>query len=312
MYRLLVGAVTAAGSLALVGGAMVATAAPSAASDGGGNSAYGASAPAGVVTSPPLALATAGGPNVVTVRNMRISDLLTTGLTQDMASTVTAFSRVDSVRVSRAADGDSVLLTADEISSTCRSDSRTANASIVHGVLKVDGMITHLPQHPSAGQTIPVDGLGTLVMNEQISAPGDGVEVQGAVLRLGDVGGPMMSGLEMDGILTQDLYLAVSVCSNPGDVGNTVAVTNPGGQTSDAASAITPLPIFATDTDPGQVITYTATGLPPGLSIDSATGVITGTPTTDTGSPFTVTVTATDTSGASGSTTFTWFINDSS
>ena len=50
--------------------------------------------------------------------------------------------------------------------------------------------------------------------------------------------------------------------------------------------------------------------LPTGLSIDSSTGLITGTPTTHTGSPFSVTITVTDTTGGFGSTTFTWTINN--
>jgi hypothetical protein len=310
MNRLLVGTVTAAGSLVLAGGALVAAAPPAAAGPGpvGGNSSYGASAPEGLVTSPPLALASASGPNVVTVRTMRINGLLSTGLTNDMASTVTAFSRVDSVVFFPTAPAHTVSLTADEVSSTCRSDTRTANASIVNGVLNVGGMITHLPQHPSVGQTIPVGDLGTITMNNQISAPGGGVEVQGIHLRLGELGSPMR-GLEEDG-LSEDLYLAVSVCSSPGSLGNTVTVINPGGQTDDVDSSIEPVDIVATDSDPGQVLTYAATGLPPGLTINPTTGVISGTPTTATGSPFSVTVHATDTTGATGSTTFTWVIND--
>ena len=53
-------------------------------------------------------------------------------------------------------------------------------------------------------------------------------------------------------------------------------------------------------TDPdGDVLTFSASGLPPGLSIDPTTGVISGTPSTTVGSPFTVTLTATDPQGAS-------------
>lgn len=52
--------------------------------------------------------------------------------------------------------------------------------------------------------------------------------------------------------------------------------------------------------------TYTATGLPPGLSIDAGTGVISGVTTADTGS-YTVTVTVTDHSRVSATTDpFTW------
>ncbi|HEY6790564.1 MAG TPA: putative Ig domain-containing protein, partial [Trebonia sp.] len=90
--------------------------------------------------------------------------------------------------------------------------------------------------------------------------------------------------------------------------GNTVTVTNPGSQAGTVGTAAS-LQISATDSASGQTLTYTASGLPAGLSIASATGLITGTPTTAATS--TVTVTATDTTGAAGSATFTWAINAS-
>ncbi len=40
------------------------------------------------------------------------------------------------------------------------------------------------------------------------------------------------------------------------------------------------LQIHATDSASGQTLTYSATGLPAGLSINSSTGLISGTPTT--------------------------------
>jgi hypothetical protein len=85
----------------------------------------------------------------------------------------------------------------------------------------------------------------------------------------------------------------------------TVSVTNPGDQTSTVGSSVD-LPITASDSD-GGTLTYTGTGLPAGLTINSASGAITGTPTTAGSS--TVTVTATDATGPSGSATFTWTIN---
>jgi O-glycosyl hydrolase len=94
----------------------------------------------------------------------------------------------------------------------------------------------------------------------------------------------------------------------PGGVvsGNTVTVTNPGSQSGVAGTPISGLQIQGSDSATGQTLTYTATGLPPGLSISSS-GLITGTPTT--GGAFTTTVTATDSTGASGSTTFAWSIS---
>jgi Putative Ig domain/PLD-like domain len=87
---------------------------------------------------------------------------------------------------------------------------------------------------------------------------------------------------------------------------NTVTVTNPGNQTGAAGTAAS-LQMSATDSASGQSLTYTATGLPAGLSISSATGLISGTPTT--ANAYTVTVTATDTTGASGSASFGWTIS---
>ena len=86
---------------------------------------------------------------------------------------------------------------------------------------------------------------------------------------------------------------------------NTVTVTNPGNQTGAIGTPVS-LQIQATDSAPGQTLTFTATGLPQGLTINSSTGLISGTPTKRGNS--TVTVTATDTTNASGSTTFTWTI----
>jgi hypothetical protein len=97
--------------------------------------------------------------------------------------------------------------------------------------------------------------------------------------------------------------------SNSASTGNTITVTSPGNQTGTVGTAISGLQISATDSATGQTLTYTAAGLPAGLSISSA-GLISGTPTTaGTGQ---VTVTATDTTGAFGTVTFTWTINAAS
>jgi hypothetical protein len=91
-----------------------------------------------------------------------------------------------------------------------------------------------------------------------------------------------------------------------GPAGNTVTVTNPGNQAGTVGTAVS-LPVHATDSAAGQTLGYSASGLPAGLSIDSSTGLISGTPTTAATSS--VTVTATDTTGASGSASFTWTIS---
>jgi O-glycosyl hydrolase len=91
--------------------------------------------------------------------------------------------------------------------------------------------------------------------------------------------------------------------------GNTVTVTSPGNQTGTVGTAAS-VQVHASDSASGQTLAYTASGLPAGLSINSSTGLISGTPTT--AGTSTVTVTATDTTGASGSATFTWTIGSGS
>src|SRR6516225_3213289 len=85
---------------------------------------------------------------------------------------------------------------------------------------------------------------------------------------------------------------------------HTITVINPGNQagTVDIAAS---LQIQATDSVAGQTLTYAATGLPAGLSINSSTGLITGTPTTIGTSNVTVTAKA----GVTGSAAFTWTIS---
>ncbi len=91
-----------------------------------------------------------------------------------------------------------------------------------------------------------------------------------------------------------------------GGGGNTVTVTNPGSQTWTVGTAVS-LQVHASDSASGQTLTYSATGLPGGLSINASSGLISGTPNaTGSGS---ATVTAKDTTGASGSATFSWTVN---
>jgi subtilisin family serine protease len=86
-----------------------------------------------------------------------------------------------------------------------------------------------------------------------------------------------------------------------------VSVTNPGSRSGTVGTAITSFTLTASGGTPPY--TWSATGLPPGLSIGTSTGTVSGTPTT--AGTFTVTATATDTAAVSGSTTFTFTISPS-
>lgn len=100
----------------------------------------------------------------------------------------------------------------------------------------------------------------------------------------------------------------VTAFTSGGTTGNTVTVTSPGSQTGTVGTALS-LQIKASDSASGQTLTYSAAGLPAGLSISSSTGLITGKPATAGTSR--VTVTAKDTTGASGSASFSWVISTS-
>ncbi|TWP38059.1 hypothetical protein FGL98_04215 [Leekyejoonella antrihumi] len=82
----------------------------------------------------------------------------------------------------------------------------------------------------------------------------------------------------------------------------TVAVTNPGSKSSQVNTPVSLQMAASGGTAP---YTWSASGLPTGLSISSS-GLITGTPTTAATSS--VTVTATDAAGAKGSVTFSWAV----
>ena len=88
-----------------------------------------------------------------------------------------------------------------------------------------------------------------------------------------------------------------------GGTGGSVSVGNPGNQTGTVGTAASLTLSASGGTAP---YTWTASGLPTGLSISSG-GVISGTPSAS--GSFSVTVTATDSTSLTGSASFTWTIN---
>lgn len=89
-----------------------------------------------------------------------------------------------------------------------------------------------------------------------------------------------------------------------GTATESVLVANPGNQASTVGTAVS-LQLSAADSAK-KALTYTATGLPAGLSISPSTGLVTGTPTTATTG---TTVTVTASSGtASAKASFSWVV----
>ena len=97
------------------------------------------------------------------------------------------------------------------------------------------------------------------------------------------------------------------VNGSTGPGGNTVTVTSPGNQNTATGSSVN-LTVTGSDSA-GAALSWSATGLPTGLSINASTGVISG--TANTAGTYSVTVTAQDSTGASGSASFTWTVGSS-
>jgi beta-glucosidase len=110
-------------------------------------------------------------------------------------------------------------------------------------------------------------------------------------------------GIEV-GDSNASLPLSGTLSVGSSQLGQPVTITSPGPQEEIAGTPVS-VPVSATDSNSGQTLTFSATGLPAGTSISSS-GTITGTPTT--AGTSTVTVTAADGTGAFASTSFTWTV----
>ena len=90
---------------------------------------------------------------------------------------------------------------------------------------------------------------------------------------------------------------------NPG----LVTLLDPGPQQAAAGTAISPVQVTPVTAGPAVTPAYSASGLPPGLALNAATGQITGTPSAL--GTYTVTVTAQDSAGTAGQVTFGWDVH---
>src|SRR6202012_325049 len=113
--------------------------------------------------------------------------------------------------------------------------------------------------------------------------------------------GQIAAGASGAGVSLANTAVSANVPANSGVPGaETVGVVNPFGYSSPKGAAVS-FAMQAVDSNSAQTLTFTATGLPPGFSIAS-NGTISGTGSTL--GTYTVTVTAKDTAGVSGSATF--------
>jgi beta-glucosidase len=112
-------------------------------------------------------------------------------------------------------------------------------------------------------------------------------------------------GIEV-GDSSANLPLSGTLAVSSSQLGQPVSLANPGPQASLVNQSASTVSLSGTDATSGQTLTYSAAGLPAGLSISSS-GVISGTPTANGTS--TVTVTAKDGNGAYATQSFVWTVS---
>jgi beta-glucosidase len=102
-----------------------------------------------------------------------------------------------------------------------------------------------------------------------------------------------------------NLPLSGTLSVSSAQLGRPVTIASPGPQEGIAGSPVS-VAIPASDSNSRKSLSYAATGLPAGLSISPTSGTIAGLPTTPGTS--TVRLTASDSTGAFATTTFTWTV----
>ena len=187
----------------------------------------------------------------------------------------------------------------------------TAWAAVNVGSLPTGGVTVTNPgnQSTATGSAVSLQvhatgGTGTLTYSATGLPAGLSISSSGLIS-----GTPTTAGTSSVTVTAKDSTNATGSASFSWTVstttGNAVNVTNPGSQTGTVGTPAS-LQISASDSASGQTLTYSATGLPAGLSINAATGLISGTPTT--AGTSSVTVTAKDSTNATGSASFSWTV----
>ena len=177
-----------------------------------------------------------------------------------------------------------------------------------------------------------VDGEPVSIVPDFVDPDGDALSYSAAGLPAGlsidPATGEITGTVDNSASQVNDGVYVVSVTADDGNGGTTtdeftLSVTNPApivdtpiGPTAASDGDVVSITSAFSDPD-GDVLTYTATGLPTGLSIDSATGEITGTieNSSSQGGPngdgvYTVTVTADDGEGGTVTDTFEYIVTN--
>jgi hypothetical protein len=169
MKRTIRGAIKVASSLGLAGGILVAAALPAAAASPNRSNAVEAT---GLISVSPQAEATFPGTSPVTVANINLVGLVSTGVVTDTAGATSASSHIDdaSAPLTRTSG-----LSATTITSSCSFNTNTAvvsgTASITGGVVKVLGVtVLTLASNPAPNTTVTVPGVATITLNRQTTA----------------------------------------------------------------------------------------------------------------------------------------------
>jgi hypothetical protein len=192
------GLVKTAASISLAGGILTAAAGPAFAA--APNEAYAAAA-TGLISVSPLAEATSSGTSPVTLANINVAGLVTTGIVTDTADGTSASSTIANAAVTLSAIAS---LTATTVSSSCSFDTDTdtvsGTASLAGASFTVLGIPTSLAANPAPNTTVGIPGIATLVLNQQTTA-GDGTLTVNAlaITLLGS---------------TQTLTLGTSICND--------------------------------------------------------------------------------------------------
>ncbi|HVS36138.1 MAG TPA: putative Ig domain-containing protein [Gemmataceae bacterium] len=164
---------------------------------------------------------------------------------------------------------------------------------------------TQPPVLTSPGDQTNAVGDGVSLSLSATDANGDPLTCTAASLPAGlslDPGSGTISGTLSNSSASTSPYTVIVSASNGSTSASQtiqwtvsgVSVQNPGDQSNLDGDTVS-LPIAATDVN-NQTLTYSATGLPPGLTIGASSGVIAGpiASTADANGPYAVTVTATD------------------